>query len=157
MGDPPGVGICHQDISRLNDLQNSFGPLNILIRDTPHFELETPIPFISVFGHIVSHFLGRILGNGPVKREFIHGPAAQQGTDRCACRLPQYIPAGDIQRRFHIIMPEQGHVHQMIDEVELAGILSQDVRPDLLNTRRNTLGIGIHVGRTQRADFGITL
>jgi hypothetical protein len=82
-------------------------------------------------------------------------PAAKQRGHGLSSGLAQQIPAGDVDRRFHIGMALQRSVHQPVERAEFQRIGPDQVRAQLPQPRAHPLCVGRKVGRAERTHLAM--
>ncbi len=128
--------------------ENSLKSLNVT--------MSPPVPLLAEPLDAGRHPVRQLLRDRAVEHDAVLHPATQKREQRKVRRLAEDVPAGDVQGRLDMRMTEQRAVHDAVDPVKVAWVLSDEVGDEFRYARPYPGGVGRQVGGPQGAAFGVS-
>ena len=128
---PARVGIRDQAIAALELRRHRANAFDIELRVIAHLELESRVALGAIGRDAGGHLFRLILRDRAIQRDCLAEAAAEQGAHRHAGGLAENVPAGDIERRFHVGVALESRIHQRVERTELRRIGAEQMRGEL--------------------------
>ncbi len=134
MLEPARVGIGHKNVTPFQFCGNGVNSRNIEIDIvTANLELEAAVALFAVAGYLGCHFFGRFLRDCSIQLNAVSEATTEEFANRHPGRFAKNIPAGHIDRGFHIGVSFQGDVHASIDSTDFVGGGTKKVRAEFVD------------------------
>ena len=137
----------------LGGLERQFDAPDVLVRIGADLQLKAAIPLRAILPHIVGHRFRRRLGDRTIEGIVVDEAAAEQRRDRKPGGLAEDVPAGDVDRRLHIVVAAERPIHDGVDAAKASRILAEERRCEDANAFRNTTWVRLHVAGAKGTDL----
>ena len=129
--------------------------LDVHVRVAAHLQLEPGVPLPPVPGDLGRHLVRRLLRDGPVEPHRVAVAAAQQHADGQPGRLPEDVPAGDVDAALDVGVPFQGGVHAVVELQQFPRVVPDQVWGEFPQPCPHAVGVGRQVERSERANLAV--
>ena len=153
---PAGIGVGDQHVARLKLFRGGENARDVGFDVAAHLQLKFGVALRAIHADHFRHGFRRILRNRAVQREIVAETAAQKHRDGLAAGFAENVPAGHVDRRFHVGVPAHFLIHDALHDADLGRIEPDQLRRELRDSRARTRRVSGKIRGSERAHLAVS-